>query len=45
MYLLLFVDDLLLAMRRRLDLDNLNLKLSKEFEMKYMENSSKILGI
>lgn len=43
--LLLYVDYILLATKRRLDLDNLKSKLSKKFEMKDMGNASKIIGI
>lgn len=39
------MDNILLEIRRRLDLDILNFKLNKEFEIKNLGNASRILGI
>lgn len=44
-YLMLYVDDMLLASQDRLELDRLKCELKKEFEMKDLGAATRILGI
>ena len=44
-YLLLYVDDMLIASKRQVEIDKLKDQLSKTFEMKDLGNAKKILGM
>jgi len=44
-YLLLYVDDMLIAAKSQIDIDRLKAQLSKEFEMKDLEEAKKILDM
>jgi hypothetical protein len=44
-YLLLYVDDMLIAAKEKLEIAKLNAQLSKEFEMKDLGATKKILGM
>lgn len=44
-YLLLYVDDMLIACKRKVEVDNLKKQLSKEFEMKELGEAKKIVGM
>jgi hypothetical protein len=44
-YLLLYVDDMLIAAKSKIDITNLKEQLSSEFEMKGLGAAKKILGI
>ena len=43
-YLILYVDDMLIAYQRQVEIDKLKNQLSKAFEMKDLVNPKKILG-
>ena len=44
-YLLLYVDDMLIASRDSKAIDSLKMKLSSEFEMKNLDEARRILGM
>jgi hypothetical protein len=44
-YLLLYVDDMLIALKSQVEIDKLKAQLSKEFEMKDLVEAKKILGM
>ena len=44
-YLLLYVDDMLIAAKSEVEIDRLKAQLSKEFEMKDLGEAKKILGM
>ena len=44
-YLLLYVDDMLIAAKSQVEIDRLKVQLSKEFEMKDLGEAKKILGM
>ena len=44
-YLLLYIDDMLIAAKRHVEIDRLKTQLSKEFEMKDFGEAKKILGM
>jgi ATP-binding cassette subfamily B (MDR/TAP) protein 1 len=44
-YLLLYVDDMLIAAKSQVEIDKLKAQLSKEFEMKDLGEAKKILGM
>ncbi|CAN1285750.1 Retrovirus-related Pol polyprotein from transposon TNT 1-94, partial [Linum perenne] len=44
-YLLLYVDDMLIASKSKVEIDKLKVQLSKEFEMKDLGEAKKILGM
>jgi len=44
-YLLLYVDDMLIASKRRSAIDKLKKDLSFEFEMKHLGEAKKVLGM
>ena len=44
-YLLLYVDDMLIASKSRSTIDKLNKDLSSEFEMKDLGETKKVLGM
>ena len=44
-YLLLYVDDMLIASRSRFVIDTLKRDLSSEFEMKHLGEARKVLGM
>ena len=44
-YLLLYVDDMLIAAKSQVEIDRLKAQLSKEFEMKDLGEAKKILGM
>lgn len=45
MYLMLYVDDILLADKNKQELDKLKFKISQEFDMKDIRKSKRILKI
>jgi len=44
-YLLLYVDDMLIAVKNKIHIQKLKAQLKKEFDMKNLGESKKILGI
>jgi hypothetical protein len=44
-YLLLYIDDMLIAVKDKLEIAKLKVQLSKEFEMKDLDAAKKILGM